>query len=197
MCALPSSFASRLWNVGRACGRASLFRSVFSPSGGVFRSVLDGHDRFSVDQRSSCLDDATQIRSVSNRSRRGLYNGKDVRFGNRVSFSNRKTRRKFNPNVFLKRVYSETLDEMIRFHLTASTLRSIDKAGGLDNYLLTSKYVTEGEGMVAKNRILSRKKLLARLERKTVAAEENEEDAEEEDISQDEEAFTGDENKER
>lgn len=45
---------------------------------------------------------------------------------------------------------------MIRFHLTASTLRSIDKAGGLDNYLLTSKHVTSGEGLVAKERILQK-----------------------------------------
>ena len=71
-------------------------------------------------------------------------------------------KRTFKPNVFLKRVYSETLDEMIRFHLTASALRSIDKAGGLDNYLLTSKHVTEGEGLVAKQRILKRMKEMER-----------------------------------
>lgn len=97
-----------------------------------------------------------QIRFRSNRSRRGLYDGKDIRSGNRVSHSERKTKRKFKPNVFRKRVYSETLDEMIRFNLTAAALRSIDKAGGLDNYLLKSKHVTEGQGLVAKNRILER-----------------------------------------
>jgi large subunit ribosomal protein L28 len=68
----------------------------------------------------------------------------------------RHTRRKFKPNVFLKRVYSEILDDMIRLHLTASTLRSIDKAGGLDNYLLTSKHVTSGEGKHVKERIISK-----------------------------------------
>ena len=68
----------------------------------------------------------------------------------------KKTKRTFKPNVFKKRVYSETLDEMVRFHLTTSALRSIDKAGGLDNYLLTSKYVTEGEGLVVKQRILKK-----------------------------------------
>ena len=73
-------------------------------------------------------------------------------------------KRKFKPNVFLKRVYSETLDEMIQFHLTASTLRAIDKAGGLDNYLLTSKFVTEGEGLEAKKRILEKMKYNAKKE---------------------------------
>ena len=97
-----------------------------------------------------------QVRYRSNRSRRGLYNGKDVRSGNNVSFSMKKTKRTFKPNVFKKRVYSETLDEMVRFHLTTSALRSIDKAGGLDNYLLTSKYVTEGEGLAVKQRILKK-----------------------------------------
>lgn len=97
-----------------------------------------------------------QVRLRSNRSRRGLYNGKDIRTGNNVPFSMKKTKRTFKPNVFKKRVYSETLDEMVRFHLTTSALRSIDKAGGLDNYLLTSKHVTEGEGLAAKQRILKK-----------------------------------------
>uniref|UniRef100_A0A7S1Z364 Large ribosomal subunit protein bL28m n=1 Tax=Trieres chinensis TaxID=1514140 RepID=A0A7S1Z364_TRICV len=106
---------------------------------------------------SSC-DALGQTRSRSNRSKRGLYDGKDIRSGNNVSFSMKKTKRKFKPNVLKKAVYSETLDEMVRFHLTASTLRSIDKAGGLDNYLLKSKHVVPGknEGWTTKNRILQK-----------------------------------------
>lgn len=78
----------------------------------------------------------THIRNRSNRSRRGLYDGKDIRTGNNVPFSLKKTKRTFKPNVFKKRLYSEILDEMIQFHVTTSALRSIDKAGGLDQYLL-------------------------------------------------------------
>ena len=78
----------------------------------------------------------------SNRSRRGLFDGKDIRSGNNVSFSMKKTKRKFKPNCFHKRLYSEVLDEMITFEVTASALRSIDKAGGLDNYLLTMEIQT-------------------------------------------------------
>eukprot|EP00567_Pseudictyota_dubia_P014296 CAMPEP_0197443264 /NCGR_PEP_ID=MMETSP1175-20131217/9042_1 /TAXON_ID=1003142 /ORGANISM="Triceratium dubium, Strain CCMP147" /LENGTH=231 /DNA_ID=CAMNT_0042973869 /DNA_START=18 /DNA_END=714 /DNA_ORIENTATION=+ len=99
-----------------------------------------------------------QKRHRSNRSRRGLYDGKDVRSGNRVSFSMKKTKRKFKPNVFKKSVYSETLDQMVRFHITTSALRSIDRMGGLDNYLLKSKHVTSGEGLATKKRILRRMK---------------------------------------
>jgi large subunit ribosomal protein L28 len=107
---------------------------------------------------SSSRQNAITCRYRSNRSRRGLYDGKDIRSGNNVSFSMKATKRKFKPNVFIKRVYSEILKEMIRFHLTTSSLRSIDKAGGLDNYLLTSKHVTSGEGLVVKERIVRKLK---------------------------------------
>mmetsp|Transcript_15132 Transcript_15132/g.18437 ORF Transcript_15132/g.18437 Transcript_15132/m.18437 type:complete len:190 (-) Transcript_15132:179-748(-) len=98
----------------------------------------------------------TQSRQVSNRSRRGLYDGKDIRSGNNLSFSMNKTKRKFKPNVFKKKVYSEILDEMIQFHLTTSALRTIDKVGGLDNYLLTSRHVKEGKAWTVKQRLLQK-----------------------------------------
>lgn len=97
-----------------------------------------------------------QTRHRSNRSRRGLYDGKDIRTGNNVPFSLKKTKRTFKPNVFRKKLYSEILDEMIQFHVTTSALRTIDKYGGLDFYLLRSRFVTEGEGKVVKDRILKR-----------------------------------------
>ncbi|KAG7342484.1 50S ribosomal protein L28 [Nitzschia inconspicua] len=103
-----------------------------------------------------------QYRYRSNRSQRGLYDGKDVRSGNNLSFSMKATKRTFKPNVFVKKVYSETLDEMVRFHLTTSALRSIDKMGGLDNYLLSSPHVTSGEGLQVKKRIINRLKFLER-----------------------------------
>lgn len=84
----------------------------------------------------------------------------------------RATKRKFKPNVFIKRVYSETLDGMIRFHLTTSTLRSIDKAGGLDNYLLSNDKITEGEGHVIKMKILKRLRNEARKSRTNKSLDE-------------------------
>lgn len=106
------------------------------------------------------------VRHGSNRARRGLYDGKDVRTGNNVSFSMKATKRTFKPNVRLKRLYSETLDEMVRFHVTTSTLRSVDKAGGLDNYLLNRKDIQEGEGYVVKRKILRRLRNLEDIEAK-------------------------------
>lgn len=79
----------------------------------------------------------------------------DVGFGNKVSHSERKTRRKWSPNVQKKRLWSATLQEFLRFHVTTYALRCIDKAGGLDNYLLQTpdKKLQSEEGMAAKLRI--------------------------------------------
>ena len=116
--------------------------------------------------RTTTVASFPQVRHRSNRSRRGLYDGKDIRTGNNVSFSMRATKRTFKPNVKKKRVYSEILDAMLPFHLTTAALRSIDKAGGLDNYLLHSDKVTSGEGLKAKQKILRRLKNKAWFERK-------------------------------
>jgi large subunit ribosomal protein L28 len=110
-----------------------------------------------------------QVRHRSNRSRRGLYDGKDIRSGNNVSFSMKCTKRKFKPNVFIKRVYSEILDDMVQFHLTAAALRSIDKAGGLDNYLMNNDRITEGEGYETLLKIQKRLKNQARMDRMATA----------------------------
>ena len=79
---------------------------------------------------------ATTRAFASNRSKRGIYAGKDIRFGNNISFSHRKTRRTFKPNAQRKRLWSETLGCWLRFNLTTHALRCIDRAGGIDAYLL-------------------------------------------------------------
>jgi large subunit ribosomal protein L28 len=50
-----------------------------------------------------------------------------------------KTRRKWRPNVHHKNLWSESLGIMVRTRVTTRVLRTIDKAGGLDAYLLGIK----------------------------------------------------------
>ncbi len=64
--------------------------------------------------------------------------GKGVQTGNNVSKSNRKTRRRFLPNLQDISVYSEVLDAQINLRMTTRALRTIEKNGGLDAYLLTT-----------------------------------------------------------
>lgn len=81
----------------------------------------------------------------------GLFHGKDVQFGHSISHSKAKTLKKWLPNVINKRVWSETLDDWVRFKMTTTALKEIDKIGGIDNYILNldnksvslSNYITK------------------------------------------------------
>lgn len=55
--------------------------------------------------------------------------GKKAMAGNSVSFSNKKTKRKFNPNLHVKRFYVPELGEWISLKVSTSALRTIDKIG--------------------------------------------------------------------
>lgn len=70
----------------------------------------------------------------------GLYGVQKIQFGNMVSKKNEiKTRRHWRPNVQRKRLYSDALGKFLRVRVTARVLRTIDKCGGLDEYLLGEK----------------------------------------------------------
>lgn len=71
-------------------------------------------------------------------ARRCSLSGKGVLTGNHVSHANNKTRRRFLPNIQSRRVFSETLGTAVRLQIATATLRTIEKRGGLDGYLLTS-----------------------------------------------------------
>ncbi len=71
-------------------------------------------------------------------AKRCLVSGKGVQSGNNVSKSNRKTRRRFLPNLQSVAVYSEILDQQITLKLTSHALRTIEKNGGLDLYVLNA-----------------------------------------------------------
>jgi large subunit ribosomal protein L28 len=55
--------------------------------------------------------------------------GKKAVVGNKVSHSNRKTKRKFNPNLIEKKFYIPEEDKWITLRIAASALRTINKNG--------------------------------------------------------------------
>lgn len=71
-------------------------------------------------------------------ARRCSLTGKGVQTGNNVSHANNKSRRRYLPNIQSRRLYSELLGETIRVKVAVNTLRSIEKRGGFDAYLLTT-----------------------------------------------------------
>ena len=70
----------------------------------------------------------------------GLYGGSTIQFGNNISERNKgKTRRTWHPNIHRKRLWSDALGKFVQVKVQARVLRTIDKVGGLDEYLLGNK----------------------------------------------------------
>ncbi len=55
--------------------------------------------------------------------------GKSFMVGNNVSHSKRRTKRRFNPNLFHKKFYLPEDDRWVRLKVSASGLRLINKVG--------------------------------------------------------------------
>ncbi len=70
----------------------------------------------------------------------GLYGRSKIRFGNVVAAKYKnKARTTWLPNRHTKRLWSPSLNAFIRTRMTASVLHTIDRLGGIDEYLLGSK----------------------------------------------------------
>ena len=55
--------------------------------------------------------------------------GKSVMVGNNVSHSNRKTKRKFYPNLLVKKFYIPETEAWVTLKILAAALRTINKKG--------------------------------------------------------------------
>jgi large subunit ribosomal protein L28 len=81
-------------------------------------------------------------------ARRCDLTGKEPRFGHNVSHSNRKTNRRFDPNLQKITFYSDALRRPVPLRVSTRVLRTVQKLGGLDAYLLkhdTAKLAPEGQ----------------------------------------------------
>ena len=65
--------------------------------------------------------------------------GKKVQFGNNVSKANNKTRRKFNVNMQSVTFKSEILKRNIKLSDSTSSMRTVSKFGGIDEFLTQTK----------------------------------------------------------
>lgn len=69
-------------------------------------------------------------------SRRCELSGVNRQIGHKVSHSNIKTKREFQPNLVDVTLTSDALGKAYKLRITAAALRSVDHRGGLDAYLL-------------------------------------------------------------
>jgi len=72
-------------------------------------------------------------------SRRCELTGTAVMTGNNVSHAKNRTRRRFLPNLCDVSLLSETLGRKIRLKVSAQALRTVDRRGGLDAFMLKAK----------------------------------------------------------
>ena len=72
-------------------------------------------------------------------SRRCQLTGKSAQVGNNVSHANNKTKRKFQPNLQRTRLFSEVLGQQIPVRLSNHALRTVEKRGGIDAFLLAER----------------------------------------------------------
>src|SRR5439155_17531405 len=72
-------------------------------------------------------------------SRRCELTGKSAQVGHKVSHSNRKTKRRFLPNLLNVTVLSDVLGRSFKLRISANALKSIDHRGALDAFLMKAK----------------------------------------------------------
>ncbi|HUB94780.1 MAG TPA: 50S ribosomal protein L28 [Stellaceae bacterium] len=90
-------------------------------------------------------------------SRRCFITGKGVLVGHNVSHANNKTNRRFLPNLQRTSVLSDALGG-VRLRLSANAIRTIEKNGGIDAFLL---------GRPAASLSIEARRLRRRIERAT------------------------------
>ena len=72
-------------------------------------------------------------------SRRCELTGKTAQVGHRVSHSNRKTKRRFLPNLLNVTMLSDALGRSFKLRVSANAIKTVDHRGGLDAYLLSAR----------------------------------------------------------
>jgi large subunit ribosomal protein L28 len=72
-------------------------------------------------------------------SRRCELTGKGPLVGHHVSHANNKKKRVFRPNLQTVSLASEALGQKVRLRISMNALRSVDRSGGLDPFLLKAR----------------------------------------------------------
>jgi len=87
-------------------------------------------------------------------ARRCDFTGRGVLTGNNVSHANNRSRRRFLPNLQHASLLSDILGETVQVRLSTGAIRTIEKRGGLDAFLLSTVDADLGKkALVLKRRI--------------------------------------------
>ena len=86
--------------------------------------------------------------------------GKKPMTGNNVSHANNRTKRRFIPNLQNVKLYSGALQKYINMNITIRTMKTVEKNGGVDAYLIktSNKNLAETAIKIKKQILKSNKK---------------------------------------
>ena len=85
--------------------------------------------------------------------------GKKPMTGNNVSHANNRTKRRFIPNLQNVKLYSSILQKYVNLNITIRTMKTVEKNGGLDSYLIkTSNKNLADTALKIKKQILKNNK---------------------------------------
>jgi large subunit ribosomal protein L28 len=90
-------------------------------------------------------------------SRRCELTGKTLQVGHNVSHANNKTKRVFRPNLQTISLASDALGQVYKLKISMSALRSVDRSGGLDAYLLKAKDTSLSTRALRLKRMIAKK----------------------------------------
>ena len=65
--------------------------------------------------------------------------GKSAQVGHKVSHSNRKSKRRFLPNLLNVTLMSDALGRSVKLRVSAHAFKTVDHRGGLDAFLIKAK----------------------------------------------------------
>lgn len=90
-------------------------------------------------------------------SRRCELTGKGTQVGNLVSHANNKTKRIYRPNLQIIALASELLGNSYKLKISMNALRSVDRNGGLDPFILKCKDSTLSPKALRLKRAIAKK----------------------------------------
>ena len=96
-------------------------------------------------------------------SRRCELTGKGLLVGYNVSHANNKTKRVYRPNLQVMTLASEALGNSYKLRISMNALRTLDRQGGLDPFLMKAKDSALSDRALKLKRAIA-KKLAAKAE---------------------------------
>jgi large subunit ribosomal protein L28 len=90
-------------------------------------------------------------------ARRCELTGKGVQAGHHVSHANNKRKRVFRPNLQVITLASDALGQAVSLKISMNALKTVDRRGGLDAFLLKAKDETLSTKALRLKRQISKK----------------------------------------